>query len=100
MRNADRSRHTIFSSIGDYLLASGEPDEALTVYRRLIAERPGDRNLDRAYLGAGRAMLQKDRCETAAWHYLVAAVDLAQSSQVAEDARRYMKMIDQAGDGD
>jgi hypothetical protein len=45
-------------------------------------------------------MLQKDRCETAAWHYLVAAVDLAQSSEVAEDARRYMKMIDQAGDGD
>jgi len=87
-------------AIGDYLLASGETDEALTVYRRLIAERPGDRNLDRAYLGAGRAMLQKDRCETAAWHYLVAAVDLAQSSEVAEDARRYMKMIDQAGDGD
>ncbi len=87
-------------AIGDYLLASGEPDEALTVYRRLIAERPGDRNLDLAYLGAGRAMLNKDRCETAAWHYLVAAVDLAQSTEVAEDARRYMKIIEEAGDGD
>ena len=81
-------------AIGNYLLDSGEPDEALTVFRRLIAERPGDRNLDQAYLGAGRAMLHKDRCETAAWHYLVAAVDLAQSPQVAEAARGYMKLIE------
>ena len=86
--------------IGDYLLDSGEPDEALTVYRRLIAERPGDSQIDHAYLGAGRAMLHKERCETAAWHYLVAAVDLAQSPQVAEDARRYMKMIEKAEAGD
>jgi len=81
-------------AIGNYLLDSGELDEALTVFRRLIAERPGDRNLDQAYLGAGRAMLHKDRCETAAWHYLVAAVDLAQSPQVAEAARGYMKLIE------
>ena len=86
-------------AIGDYLLASEEPDEALTVYRRLIAERPGDLSLDQAYLGAGRAMLRKDRCETAAWHYLVAAVDLAQSTEVADAAKRYMKMIEEPGDG-
>lgn len=87
-------------AIGEYLLDSGEPDEALTVFRRLIAERPGDGKLDRAYLGAGRAMLRKDRCETAAWHYLVAAVDLAESPEVAEHARRYMKMIEKAEAGD
>lgn len=81
-------------AIGEYMLDSGTPDEALTVYRRLIAERPGDKGLDRAYLGAGRAMLHKHRCETSAWHYFIAAIDLAQTPQVAEDARRYMRMIE------
>ncbi len=89
------STHNILA-IGEHLLDRGDPDEALTVFRRLIAERPGDRNLDRAYLGAGRAMLHKERCETSAWHYLVAAVDLAQSVEVANDARRYMRMIEEA----
>ncbi len=89
------STHNILA-IGEHLLDRGDPDEALTVFRRLIAERPGDRNLDRAYLGAGRAMLHKERCETSAWHYLVAAVDLAQSVDVANDARRYMRMVEEA----
>ncbi len=93
------STHNVLD-IGNYLLEWGKVDEALTVFRRLIAERPGDRNLDQAYLGAGRAMLRKDRCETAAWHYLVAAVDLAQSPEVANEARRYMKMIEEAETGD
>ena len=82
--------------IGEYLLDRGEPDEALTVFRRLIAERPGDRNLDRAYLGAGRAMLHKSRCETAAWHYLIAAVDLARTPETKAEARRYLQMIESA----
>ncbi len=80
-------------AIGEYLLTRGTPDEALTVFRRLISERPGDTGLDRAYLGAGRAMMQKIRCETSAWHYFLAAIDLAQTSEVAEAARRYMTMI-------
>jgi membrane associated rhomboid family serine protease len=81
-------------AIGDHLLTSGESDEALTVFRRLIAERPGDKGLDRAYLGAGRAMLLKNRCETAAWHYFLAAIDLAQTPEIAAEARRYLRMIE------
>jgi hypothetical protein len=93
-----RSQRNLLSTadihtIGEYLLNSGAATQALTVFRRLIAERPGDTNLDRAYLGAGRAMLLKDRCETAAWHYFLAAIDLAQTPDVADEARRYMKMI-------
>lgn len=86
-------------AIGEYLLESGAVDEALTVFRRLIAERPGDKGLDRAYLGAGRAMLHKERSETAAWHYFLAAIDQAQTPAVADAARRYMKKIEEAGDG-
>ena len=82
--------------VGEYLLDSGRTDEALTVFRRLIAERPGDKGMDRAYLGAGRSLLHKPRCETSAWHYFLAAIDLAQTPEVAEDARRYMRMIEEA----
>jgi tetratricopeptide (TPR) repeat protein len=82
-------------AIGEHLLASGFQDEALTVFRRVIAERPGDKGLDRAYLGAGRAMLHKDRCETSAWHYFLAAIDLAQKPEVADEARRYLRMIEE-----
>lgn len=81
-------------SIGEYLLESGAPDEALTVFRRLIAERPGDKRLAHAYLGAGRSLLRRSRCDTSAWHYFVAAVDLALSDQVADEARRYLRMIE------
>ena len=88
------STHNILE-IGDYLLDRGQSDEALSIYRRLIAERPGDRNLDKAHLGAGRAMLRKVRCETAAWHYFMAALDLAQTPEVEDDARRYMKTIEE-----
>lgn len=82
-------------AIGEYLLGSGASVEALTVFRRLISERPGDKGLDRAYLGAGRSILHKDRHETSAWHYFVAAIDLAQTPEVAEEARHYMKMIEE-----
>jgi membrane associated rhomboid family serine protease len=85
--------------VGNHLLDHGAVDEALTVFRRLIAERPGDKGLDQAHLGAGRAMSLKPRCETAAWHYFMAALDLAQSPEVADDARRYMRRIEKEAGG-
>ncbi len=81
-------------AIGEYLLTSGATDEALTAFRQLIAERPSEKGLDRAYLGAGRALLHKPRCETSAWHYFMSAIDLAKTAEVAEEARRYMKIIE------
>ncbi len=80
--------------IGEYLLQRGAPDEALTVFRRLIAERPGDKAQDRAYLGAGRALLHKPGCDTSAWHYFLAAADLAKTAETAAEARRYLRMIE------
>lgn len=81
-------------AIGRFLLANGDSDQALTLFRRLIAERPGDAALDQAYLGAGQAMLQKTRCDTAAWHYFLAAIDLARTPEVIEAARRGLKAIE------
>lgn len=81
-------------AIGGYLLDNDQPELALTVFRRLIAERPGDSGLDRAYLGAGQAMLRKKRCDTAAWHYFLAAIDLTRSPEVAEAARAGLREIE------
>lgn len=80
--------------IGQYLLESEQPDQALTVFRRLISERPGEANLDRAYLGAGKALMQKSPGDTAAWHYFVAAVDLAQDPELVREAKKYMQRIE------
>jgi membrane associated rhomboid family serine protease len=84
-------------AIGRQLLAGGQPEQALSVFRRLIAERPGDAALDQAYLGAGQALLRKKRCDTAAWHYFLAAIDLARTPEVAEAARQGLREIEQAG---
>lgn len=81
-------------AIGGHLLASGDPDAALTLFRRLIAERPGDAALDQAYLGAGQALLRRKRCDTAARHYFLAAIDLARTPEVAEAARQGLKEIE------
>lgn len=85
-------------AIGEYLLNAKQSDRARTVFRRIISEHPGDANLDRAYLGAGKAMLQKARCDTSAWHYFVAAVDLARTPALAEEARSFMRSIEQCRD--
>ena len=86
-------------AIGEYLLASGSPDLALTVFRRLIAERPGDAGLDRANLGAGQALLRKTRCDTAAWHYFLAAIDLARTPGIVAAAKEGLRQIEGCKDG-
>lgn len=86
--------------IGRHLLATGQPEAAQTVFRRLIAERPGDAALDQAYLGAGQAMLRRKRCDTAAWHYFLAAIDLARTPEVVEAAKAGMSEIERCSRGD
>jgi len=86
-------------AIGRHLLATDEAELALGVFRRLIAERPGDAALDQAYLAAGQAMLRKTRCDTAAWHYFLAAIDLARTPEVAEEARKGLREIEKCGKG-
>jgi membrane associated rhomboid family serine protease len=80
--------------VAEYLLDKGSIDEALKIFRKLISERPGDKCLDRAYLGAGRAIMHKPRSETSAWHYFMAVIDLAQTPEIAEEARSYLRNIE------
>ena len=85
--------------IGRHLLAHDQPELALTVFRRLIAERPGDAGLDQAYLGAGQAMLRKKHGDTAAWHYFLTAIDLARTADVAAAARQGLREIEEGQAG-
>lgn len=85
-------------AIGEYLLSSGNYDRALFLYRRFIAERPTDPALDKAYLGAGKAMIHKPRCITSAYQYFLSALDVAQSQGVAEEARMHLRAIERLGE--
>lgn len=94
LRVADRE----VVAVGESLLAAGEYDRALAVYRRFIAERPASTLLDRALFGAGKALLHKPRCRTSAYHYFLAALDVTKSPELAEETRGYLRSIErQAG---
>ena len=84
--------------LGGALLGAGEYDQALTLYRRFIAERPADPDLDQAHLGAGKAMIHKPRQITSAYQYFLDALDLAQTREVAEEARMHLRAIERLGE--
>jgi len=81
-------------AVGNYLYGKGRFQEALQVYRRFIAERQNDTNLDQAYLGAGKSMLPQPRYLTSAYHYFLSALDLARSEQLAAEATHYLRQLE------
>ena len=86
---ADRIR------IGYYLLEQGRYREALTCFRQYIADHPAGPLLDRALLGAGRALYQGMGQLTAAYQYFLAVLDLDPDPEAAAEARRYLAAIEQ-----
>jgi len=83
--------------LGEFYLAHRRYEQALGLFRRFIAERPADAGLDRAYLGAGKALIHQPRCITSAYHYFLAALDLARSPERAEEARLHLRAIERLG---
>ena len=84
-------------AVGIYLLAEERNQEALLLFRRLIAERPRDVDLDQAYLGAGQAMVKNPRYLTSAYHYFLAAIDLSSDEELITRARGYLRSIEEGG---
>jgi len=84
-------------AIGDYLLAGGRWDEALSVFRKFISERGNDSRLAKAYLGAGSALMHKPRCTTSAYHYFLGALDVASDPADSAEARRCIEAIQKSG---
>lgn len=85
-------------AVGEYLVSAGGYDRALTVFRRFIAERPRSPMLDRAFLGAGKALIHKPRCIPSAYQYFLAALDVAKSRELAEEARMHLRAIERLGE--
>lgn len=83
--------------LGEFYLAHQRFEQALGLFRRFIAERPSDPGLDRAYLGAGKALIHQPRCITSAYHYFLAALDLARTPERAEEARLHLRGIERLG---
>lgn len=81
-------------AVGDYFLQTQDALQALTLFRRLISERPNDPSLDRAFFGAGRAMLQNPRYLTSAYHYFLAAIDLSRDEDLIQQAQRHLREIE------
>lgn len=85
-------------AIGEFLLESRMYDAALSVFRRFLAERPAAPEIDRAYLGAGKALVHQPRSAVAAYQYFLAALDAARSGEVADEARMHLRAIERLGE--
>lgn len=81
-------------AVGNFLLRQGRNREALSVFRRFIGERPSERRIDQAYLGAGKAMIGNPRYVTSAYHYFLSAYDMAGSESLAAEAKLYLRQIE------
>ena len=99
---ADRLRvpTPVVLELGEYLLGSGAYPQALSLFRRVIGERPTDPQIARAYLGAGRAQLHIPRAVTSAYHYFLSALDTAHNDEVAAEARLHLRAIERLGEKD
>jgi len=84
-------------ALGEYLLGIKAWPEALTLFRRFIAERPDDEEIDRAFLGAGKALFNQPHQEGSAYQYFLSAIDTAESPMLADEARRYLRQIERLG---
>ena len=84
-----------FLAIAEYLLKNRQYSNALSMFRQFIAEHPKAPQLDRAYLGAGYALLHQPRQSTSAYHYFLSAVDLALTEELADEARLQLRKIEQ-----
>jgi len=85
-------------ALGEYLLGARAYDEAQTLFRRFVSERPNDREIDRAFLGAGKAMIHQPRHITSAYQYFLSAVETARSKDLEDEARMHLRGIEKLGE--
>ncbi|PLY03123.1 MAG: hypothetical protein C0623_02710 [Desulfuromonas sp.] len=85
-------------ALGEYLLGNRAYEEAQALFRRFIAERPNDREIDRAFLGAGKSMIHQSRHIPSAYQYFLSAVETARSKSLEEEARMHLRAIEKLGE--
>ena len=81
-------------ALAEWLRGAGHPDAALDVLRRTIRDVPGGPGLAEAHALAGRILLEDLHEPTAAYQYLLSALELRPSAATAEAARRGLGAIE------
>ena len=93
-----RLNSDVVLALGEYLLGTRANEEAMTLFRRFISDRPDDREIDRAFLGAGKAMIHQPRHIPSAYQYFLSAVETARSRELEEEARMHLRAIERLGE--
>ncbi len=74
-------------------IAEAHPDTALALYRQALVDHPRGPGLDRIFLGIGLTLLRGKGRPTAAYQYLMDALDAEPSPEVAAAARSALDEI-------
>jgi hypothetical protein len=80
--------------MGDWLAANRQPDAALAVYRQALDDHPRGPGLDRIFLGIGLVLLHLQGKPTAAYQFLLDALDADPSPEVGRQAREALTIIE------
>jgi hypothetical protein len=80
-------------ALGDWLAANGQPEAALTVYRRHLRDYPGGPGAAEAHLGAGLIQLEVLGQAVPAYQHFLEALEANPPSEVAARARTALQAI-------
>ena len=84
----------VVASLADWLTAQGQVDAALALYRQGQDDHPRGPGLDRIFLGIGLALLHGKGRPTAAYQYLLDALDAGPEEEVRRRAREALDQIE------
>ena len=83
------------AELAGQFVAQGEPDAALALYRQAADDRPRGPGLDRIFLGLGLVLLHGKGRPTAAYQYLMNAIEADPCPEVDRAARQALALISQ-----
>lgn len=81
-------------SLARGLTEAGHANAALSLYRRVLARRPGRALAAEAHAGAGLVQLHHLGRPTTAWQHFLDAIDLDPTSVAADQARRGIEVVE------
>ena len=82
------------AGMGNWLASSGQPDAALALYRQGLDDNPRSPGLEHLFLGIGLTLLHGKGRATAAYQYLLDALDATTSPDVQARAREALRQIE------
>ncbi len=84
----------VVAELAEWLVRDRQADAALALYRRALADHPHGPHRDRLLLGAGLALLHGKDHPTAAYPYLLDALDADPAPEVEATAREALREIE------